>query len=72
MHCAIPKAFAHLPIPQFSASDIALAKFCAVELWNGLDYPTGKELNASGEDMLVMFAKHTFAVYNSTITTHTI
>jgi len=67
----MPKAFAHVPVPKFSASEIALAEVCAAELWNGLDYQTGKELNVSDEDLLVMFATPTFAMYNSTTTKQT-
>lgn len=67
----MPKAFAHVPVPKFSASEIALAEVCAAELWNGLDFQTGKELNVSDEDLLVMFATPTFAMYNSTTTKQT-
>jgi len=42
------------------------------ELWNGLDYQTGKELDASDEDLLVMFATPTFAMYKSSSTNQTI
>ena len=68
----MPKAFGHVPVPKFSASHLALAEVCATELWNGLDYQTGKELDVSDEDLLVMFATPSFAMYNSTSTNQAI
>jgi hypothetical protein len=66
------KALAHIPVPKFSANELALAEVCSVELWNGLDYQTGKELDASDEDLLVMFSTPTFAMYKSLSTNQTI
>jgi hypothetical protein len=66
------KALTHITVPKFSASHLALAEVCATELWNGIDYQTGKELEFSDEDLLVMFATPTFAMYNSTSTKQTI
>jgi len=68
----MPKAFAHIQVPKFSANELALAEFCAVELMNGLDYQTGKDLDESDEDLLVMFATPTFAMYKSSTTKQTI
>jgi hypothetical protein len=62
------KAFPHLPVPKFSAQQLALAEVCAIEIWNGLDYSTGKECDVSDEDLLVMFATPTFAMSKSTST----
>lgn len=59
------KAFAHIPVPKFSANELALAEVCAVELWNGFDYQTGKEFDVSDEDLLLMFSTPTFAMYRS-------
>lgn len=59
------KAFAHITVPKFSANQLALAEVCAVELWNGFDYQTGKEFDVSDEDLLVMFSTPTFAMYRS-------
>ena len=59
------KAFAHVPVPKFSANQLALAEVCAVELWNGFDYQTAKEFDVSDEDLLVMFSTPTFAMYKS-------
>lgn len=43
-----------------------------MDLWNGLDYQTGKESEVSDEDLLVMFASPTFAMSKSTRTKQTI
>jgi hypothetical protein len=56
------KAFAHVPVPKFSASHLALAEACAIELWNGIDYQTGNECEVSDEELLAMFATPTFAL----------
>lgn len=61
----MPKALTHITVPKFSAAQIALAEVCATELWNGYDYKTGKELSVSDEDLLIMFATPTFAMYKS-------
>ena len=66
------KAFSHIPVPKFSANHLALAEVCAIELWNGFDYQTGKECDVSDEDLLVMFATPTFAMYRSTRTRQTL
>jgi hypothetical protein len=64
----MPNALSHLPVPKFTANQLALAEVCAIELWNGFDYQTGKECDISDEDLLVMFAVPTFAMYRSTRT----
>lgn len=66
------KAFSHIPVPIFSANQLALAEVCAIDLWNGFDYQTGKECDVSDEDLLVMFATPTFAMYRSTRTRQTL
>lgn len=68
----MPKAFTHITVPKFSASHLALAEVCAIELWNGYNYETGKELEKSDEDLLVMFATPTFAMQKSATTQQTI
>jgi hypothetical protein len=68
----MPKAFSHIPVPKFSANHLALAEVCAVDLWNGFDYQTGKVCDVSDEDLLVMFATPTFAMYRSTRTRQTL
>ena len=65
-------AFRHIPVPKFSANHLALAEVCAIDLWNGFDYQTGKECDLSDEDLLVMFATPTFAMYQSTTTRQTL
>jgi hypothetical protein len=64
----MPRALSHIPVPKFSASQLALAEVCAIDLWNGFDYQTGKECEASDEELLIMFASPTFAMYKSTRT----
>lgn len=68
----MPRAFSHIPVPKFSANELALAEVCAIDLWNGFDYQTGKECDVSDEDLLVMFATPTFAMYKSTRTRQTL
>jgi len=61
----MPNAFAHIPVPTCSANHLALAEVCALDLWNGFDYQTGKKCDVSDEDLLIMFATPTFAMYKS-------
>ena len=66
------KVFTHIPVLQFSANQLALAEVCAMELWNGYDYQTGKVCGVSDEDLLVMFATPTLAIFKNTRTRQTI
>jgi len=68
----VGKAFTHITVPKFSPNQLALAEVCAIDLWNGIDYQTGKESDVSDEDLLVMFASPTFAMSKSTRTRQTI
>ena len=68
----MPQSLAHVPVPKFSAYHIALAEVCAIALWNGYDYQTGKKLSSSDEDFLIMFSTPTFAMLKSLTTTHTL
>ncbi len=61
-------AFAHIPVPKFSAVQLALAEVCANDLWNGLDYQNGEPIDVSEEEFLVIFAKPTFTMLNNSRT----
>jgi len=61
----VPFAFTHITVPKFSANQIALAEVCAIELWNGYNYQTGKKSDVSDEDLMVMFSTPTFAMFHS-------
>jgi hypothetical protein len=37
------KAFPHIPVPKFSALQLALAEVCAKEIWNGAFSPIQKK-----------------------------
>jgi len=58
----LASALQHITVPKFTANQIALAQLCANELWNGFDYETGKEVEASDEDLMFAFATPTFAI----------
>jgi hypothetical protein len=52
----MPKRRSFKPVPKFSAYQVKLAELCALDLWNGIDYETGKEMEVSDEELLVDFA----------------
>ena len=43
------------PVPKFSAKEIKLANACAVLIWNGVSYESGKEI-LSDRDLLIYFS----------------
>jgi hypothetical protein len=61
----MPKGFQHISVPIFSAYDLALAELCALDLWNGIDYETGKENHISDEDLLHRFAAPVQSMLNN-------
>lgn len=61
-----------ISVPLFSARDIILAELCALDLWNGIDFQTGKALSISDEDLLVAFSHPTYAITNGGSTTQSI
>lgn len=68
----MPLGLTHIKVPKFSPQTMALAEVCALELWNGIDYKTGKNLDASDEDFLYMFARPTQAIYKNPNTTQSL
>jgi hypothetical protein len=48
--------FTPAPVPKFTASQIALAHVCAVSLWNGYEYQTGKQMRLSEEEYMKRFS----------------
>lgn len=52
----MPKRRLFKPVPKFSAYQVKLAELCALDLWNGIDYETGKQMEVSDEELLVDFA----------------
>mgnify|MGYP000008003896 CR=1 FL=1 len=61
----MPKAFQPIPVPKFTLSQLALADLCAREIWNGTSYESGKELEASDEELMHFFASPVFALYKN-------
>lgn len=59
------KAFQPIPVPKFTLTQLVLADLCAREIWNGISYETGKELEASDEELLYFFASPVFSLYNN-------
>lgn len=51
--------FTPLPVPKFTASQIALAHVCAVSLWDGYEYQTGKPMQYSEEEYMQLFTSVT-------------
>jgi hypothetical protein len=45
-----------IPVPKFRPYTLKLAELCAIDLWNGIDYETGKTMEISDEELLVDFA----------------
>jgi hypothetical protein len=45
----------HLSVPLLSPYAIKLAELCAIDLWNGVDYETGKPIDASDDELLLTF-----------------
>ena len=43
-------------VPKFTAYEVKLAELCALDLWNGIDYETGKDMEVSDEELIVDFA----------------
>lgn len=61
-----------ISVPLFSARDIILAELCALDLWSGIDFQTGKSLSISDEDLLVAFSHPTYAITHGGSTTQSI
>lgn len=57
--------FTPLPVPKFSASQIALAHVCAESLWAGYEYQTGKLMRHSEEEYMQLFASRTKQIANT-------
>jgi hypothetical protein len=49
------KAKQHLSVPLLSPYAIKLAELCAIDLWHGVDYETGKTMDASDDELLQTF-----------------
>ena len=49
------KANKHLSVPLLSPYAIKLAELCAIDLWRGVDYETGKPMDASDDELLLTF-----------------
>ena len=45
-----------IPVPKFRPYILKLAELCAIDLWNGIDYETGKSMEVSDEELLHDFA----------------
>jgi hypothetical protein len=60
--------FTPLPVPKFSASQIALAHVCAESLWSGYEYQTGKLMRYSEEEYMQLFASRTIQIANASTT----
>lgn len=45
-----------IPAPKFRPYIIKLAELCAIDLWHGIDYETGKSMEVSDEELLHDFA----------------
>jgi hypothetical protein len=51
----MPAALTPIPVPKFSKLHIIHAELCAQDLWNGIDYETGKRKKYSDEEYLILF-----------------
>ncbi len=45
-----------LAVPKLTPYEVKLAELSALDVWDGIDYQTGKELKVRGEVFLVNFA----------------
>lgn len=43
-----------LAVPRLTAYEVELAELCALDLWDGINYQTGKELKVRDEVFLVV------------------
>ena len=43
-------------VPKFTAYQVKLAELCALDLWEGIDYENGNDMEISDEELLVDFA----------------
>jgi hypothetical protein len=43
-------------VPKFTAYEVKLAELCAMDLWSGINYETGEEMEVSDEEFLADFA----------------
>lgn len=60
-----------LAVPAFSAREIILAELCALDLWEGINFQTGKPI-VSDEDLLIAFSHPTYAITNKGSTSQSI
>ena len=61
----MPKAFQPIAVPKFTLPQLVLADLCAREIWYGISYETGKELEASDEELMYFFASPVFKLYSN-------
>ena len=52
----MPTGRPHLPVPRFTMTEMALAEHCALLLWHGTDYETGKTMEVSDAEFLAEYA----------------
>jgi hypothetical protein len=58
----MPTAKTPKPVPKLSKQTICIAHCAAVELWEGRDYETGKEIIRSDEEFLSYYSSVTFGL----------
>lgn len=61
----MPAGFQHIPVPLFRKYEVILAELCALDLWQGIDYVTGKQMTYSDEEFLQMFSTPVEAIYRN-------
>jgi hypothetical protein len=58
------KARLPLAVPKLTTYEIKLGELCAMDLWDGIDYKTGKELKVRDEVFLANFGRPAAALYS--------